>query len=209
MMKSLLAAAAIAVASTGAAQAVTVVNAQTNIANPDVVIGFDEVSVPFLGNVTNQFASFGVEFSGLVHFPFSVSPRANTSGAVLIDTGQVNATISFTQAVSDATFALTSTGGTATFTASLNGSVVETFTASLVNTSLSAINPNRVGNVFGFTDIEFDQISFTTVGTALTTLDNLSFNVSQVPLPASMPLMLSGFGLLVAVRRRRRNGAAV
>lgn len=203
MLKSILFAAATAVAATSTAQAVTVSNAPSNLVGADRVIEFDEFTVASGVEVSNEFTSLGAEFTGLLQAASGFSPRANTSGALLFRFGAIAATISFNDAVTDATFALSSNAGSATFTSFLNGLVVESFTASIANTALPLSNSARVDNVFGFTGSLFDQISIATGGSSGASLDNLSFNIAPVPLPASLPLLLAGAGGLWLLRRRK------
>lgn len=206
MLKTLLSIAAIATIAATSIQAATVANGQANIVGADQIIGFDEFDVANGVEVTDEFASLGATFSGLFQSDSGFSPRANTSGALLFRFSTIGATITFNNSVSDATFALSSNAGTGTFTSFLNGTQVETFSASLVNTALPESNVNRVGNIFGFTGSLFDQITFTTAGSSGASFDNLAFNVAPVPLPASLPLLLAGAGAMFAVRRRKSKG---
>jgi len=205
MLKPVLLAAAVAAITTVSAQAATVINGQANLSNPAVAVGFDEFPVAPGVEVSNEFASLGVTFSGLLHATGGFSPRANTSGALLFGLGPINASISFDSVINDATFALSSNAGDVTVTSLRNGSVVETFTASLANTTASNGSGVRLGNVFGFTGSAFDQITFSTSGSAEASFDNLAFNAmpTPVPTPASLPLLLVAAGGLVALRRRK------
>lgn len=181
------------------AQAATVVNSQANLANPEFVIGFDEVALSNGTDVTDQYAAFGATFSGL-KFDDGFAPRPNTNGALLFNFPVKDASVTFAAAVSDATFAFSSNQGQGMFTSLLNGVVVESFTASIAGTASPG---NTVGNVFGFTGSLFDEIRFTTTGSTGASFDNLSFNSAPpVPLPASLPLALAAFGGLLALRRR-------
>jgi hypothetical protein len=202
MFKSFLLCASVLAFTSTAATAATVANAQSNLAGAQVVIGFDEVAVASGAAVTDQFAAFGATFSGL-NYSAGFAPRPNTSGALLFRFPITNAGIVFNAAVSDATFALSSNQGRAKFTSFLNGIEVESFSASIAGTAAPG---NAVGNVFGFTGSLFDEIRFTTSGSTGASFDNLSFNAAQVaavPVPASLPLLLAGAGVLAALRRRK------
>lgn len=202
MQKFTIWAACAIMGATAPAAAAVVSNAQSNLANPEFVIGFDEVSVASNALVTDQFTDFGAEFEGL-KFSNGFSGRPNTDGALLFDFPIRDAVISFNFAVSDATFALSSNNGTASFESFLNGALVERFTANITGT---AAPNNTVGNVFGFSSSLFDEIRFTTSGSSGASFDNLSFNSapSVVPLPASLPLLLAGFGIFGVLRRWKR-----
>lgn len=90
--------------------------------------------------------------------------------------------------------------GTSTFTALLNGSVVESFSASTDTTSAD--------NFFGFTGITFDEIRIDAGGNDVMALDNLQLGTTSVPEPTSMALLglasISGIGLRLSQRRRAK-----
>lgn len=202
MFKNFLLCASVLAFTATSATAATVANAQVNLQDAQSVICFDEEAVASGAAVTDQFAAFGASFSGL-NYSTGFAPRPNTSGALLFRFPIVDAAVLFSSAVRDATFALSSNRGRATFTSFLNGIEVESFSASIAGTAAPG---NTVGNVFGFTGSLFDEIRFTTSGSTGASFDNLSFNAAQVapvPVPASLPLLLAGAGALAALRRRK------
>ncbi|MEO0380243.1 MAG: hypothetical protein AAF252_08215 [Pseudomonadota bacterium] len=196
----------------GALHAATVSNAASGLSNPDTLVTFDEVPLAQNTPVSNQYEGFGLTVSpGLqvhrLHFPL-----LNLSGRNLSNYSPIVRTFSlfFAEEVQDATFSMITHTGTSTFTAKLQGAVVETFAA-----------PTRLltsVNFFGFTDIRFDEIEVTAGGfNGAMILDNVAFNVAEpivtnvpsatplpVPVPGSLPVMVGGmiaFGLLRARRR--------
>ena len=92
------------------------------------------------------------------------------------------------------------TGGLVEFTLTtfLDGMLVDTF--------LTDVAPNG-GSFFGFNSIGlFDSVNISGDG-MFEVVDNVSAGVSGaavVPLPASLPLLLAGFGALGVMRRRRK-----
>jgi hypothetical protein len=107
-------------------------------------------------------------------------------------------TISFDNVQSGAAFAFVANDGSATFSAYLGGSLVESFTSpTLLATG---------GQFYGFDGISFDSIVIdaATVNNAFL-IDNLqSKNASAVPLPGSIALLLAG-AIGVTCSRRRAN----
>ncbi len=193
------------------ASAATIISAATGIADADRVIGFDEVAVANGGAVTNQYAGLGVSFTPQLVYLNSVSPRAGFAGPALVNfqRGQTGGfdifdpfSIIFTSAVEAASFAFTRQGSTK-FEAFLNGSLVESFTATTFLNST---------NFFGFSGSLFDEIRLTAeVGSRFAALDTLAIKDAQTrvavtPLPASAWMLLAAILALLAVRgwRRRR-----
>ena len=97
-------------------------------------------------------------------------------------------------------------------TGSLNG----TFTLSgYLGTGLIATNTVQLGQINSWSTIavagQFDRVVYSGAGTGYHPfgVDNLQFNTSVVPEPASWAMLIAGLGVIgVAQRRRRTNGAA-
>lgn len=199
VVKTLAAATFMAISVTSGAQAVTVINATSGLAAPDRLVTFDEVPVADNTAVTTQYASEGVTFSAGVRLETAAFGFANMSGRKLANFFPVTNSFSifFASDVTDATLAFATFPGTSTFTALLDGTVVESFSAS---TGLFGTQ-----NVFGFTDILFDEIAITSGGfSGVAVFDTVAFNVSQVPVPASLPLMFGGLAVFASIRARRK-----
>ncbi len=190
------------------AQATPIVGAGSGLASSDQTLTFSEAGA--IGEstaITNQFAAFGVNFSGGWDFqpdrfdPELVNP--NMSGDSLnnfisfASGGNTPLFIEFTVQQNAATFAMVSNFGTSTFTALLGGaggSIIESFSAQLNGSS---------NNFFGFQDIVFDTIRIDVGGRFNALLiDNLQSAVA-VPEPATLGLL--GLGLAgIGVARRKR-----
>ena len=184
------------VATTTGVSAATLDSAASGIAAPTTTITFNEVALATGDSVTNQFAGFGVTFTPGVSYFSSVSPRPNFSGAAAIDFFGAPVSIKFGQAVTDMSAAMTANFGGATFTTFLNGVQVEEFTSSL---DLSA------NNFYGFTGSLFDEVALTPTGSTSVAIDNLSFTVAPVPVPASLPLLAAGLlGIGIMARRHQK-----
>ncbi|MBA4065968.1 MAG: hypothetical protein C0501_20065 [Isosphaera sp.] len=187
----------------------------TGIASPAATITFSEVDLPTDTPLTDQFAAFGVTFSNLLYnpqplilIPNQTAPNAGNFPSTFGPAIGNPITIVFTTNQTAAAFSLATNTGTTTFTALLDGSVVETATAPTVFLSAN--------NFFGFTGITFDEIQVTPGGNGnVGLIDNIQ--LSQAPPPAAAPvtapepaaLTLLGIGAagLVGRLRRRRTVA--
>ncbi|MBT4740951.1 MAG: PEP-CTERM sorting domain-containing protein, partial [Rhodospirillaceae bacterium] len=103
--------------------------------------------------------------------------------------------IQFDNDVGSAGFFFRTNATTTTFTALLDGVLVESFAAStnLTNTS----------NFYGFTDIIFDEIQIS-VASGGYNLDHFQFNEVHIPEPGSLAVFGLGLVGLGALRRRRK-----
>ena len=124
----------------------------SGIASPATTVTFSEVAVVNGTVVTNQFSSLGVTFGSLSATEglyFSASAGSPGAGLQNFFPDSYNPfVISFDTVVSEAAFEMVTNGTTDTFTALLNGVVVET--ASTVT--------GAAFSFYGFTGIVFDEI---------------------------------------------------
>lgn len=173
-------------------------SSSTGLASPDQLIAFDEVGGLTGGDVvTNQFAGLGVTFSPNLFFITQFSPRDNFTTPALANFGSAPIdpfSILFENDVTDASFAFSSNQGTAVFTALLNGVIQETFASS--DASFPPL-------YYGFTGIVFDEIRVDVNGNSFALIDNLAYNIAEIPLPAALPLFLAGIAGLGFARRKR------
>ncbi|MBP0017935.1 MAG: PEP-CTERM sorting domain-containing protein [Cyanobacteria bacterium SBLK] len=162
-------------------------NNSTGLIDPAQTITFNEIELPNNTSVIDQYSSLGVEFSPNLVFETSSSPSPNITANQLKNFPPVTNpfSIHFTDKVSSAAFAFAPPPSTSTFTALLDGSVVESFS--------SPTHPFNSNNFFGFTDIVFDEIRID-IGEPVNSmrLDNIQFTVASTPEPSSI------LGLLVA-----------
>lgn len=192
------------------ASAATISGASSGLVGADFEIGFGEVATT--GPITTQYSDLGLSFTpGLTRFDNNPN-RPNFTSPYLANFGGANPfSMLFNNAVSDASFAMTSNGGISTsFTALLNGVVVETFTTAVSQPPVNG-NPRDPNNFYGFTGILFDEINLS-VGangnSSIVALDKVAFNIAPVPLPASLTMLFTGLGGFALMHRRRRAASA-
>lgn len=178
------------------AHAVPVSGAGAGIAAPTTTLTFAEVALGNSTALTNQFAAYGVSFSGLFYTPCTncvqIPVRPDAGNFANSNTGAYNAgfDILFANDVSGASFSFASNGGTFGFQAFNNGVLVDSFLG----------NGSVWGN-YGFDGLVFDKIHVSTPSAML--LDNLSFR-SDVPEPAALALFGLGLFGFAAARRRKQ-----
>ena len=171
-----------------------------------------EFNSPILPNSTPVSAlngvTFGNAYSGSAFFsgsPFATGAIYNVPPALSnIAFGAIS--IEFPMALMGAAFNLATDVGATTFSAYLNGSLVETFN--------SATDFSKSSSFYGFEGFEFDRIEVRTVleGTtgqiAFTGIDNLQFAsvpaaAVLAPEPSTAAMIFGGVIALFAYRRRR------
>ena len=192
MKKGLLASAMLLAA---AASHATSVQNTTGLAGATNTITFSEVPLAQGATVTNQYAADGASFASFAVFRDQDGFFATDYIGNFGSQGTANPfEIVFTHQVTGAAFEYISNPGTAVFEALLNGSVVDTFSAS---TSYTATN-----NFYGFDGLAFDTIRVTSPSNGAMEIDNLEFRTA-VPEPTSIVLMALGLAA-VALRARRK-----
>ncbi len=176
------------------AQAASVISATVGLSGADTQLNFGEVAIANNTAVTTQFLGSGVTFSNGIRYNPQTTNFANISGDRLGNFSPVSANFSmfFVDDVADATFSMVTNPTNTTFTALLNGVIVESFNTATTFSSAS--------NFYGFTGIVFDQITVSVGGNSgAMLLDNLAFNAAPPPPPAVVPLPASGMMLLFAL----------
>jgi hypothetical protein len=158
--------------------------------------------------VTNQYESYGVRFSPSLFYNTQpiFFPTASLANFDFLGGLSNPASILFSQDQTAAAFALQTNPGTTTFTALLDGVVVESFTAA---STLSALpDVSQASNFYGFSNIVFDEIRILS-NTTFFQIDNLQFAALAVPEPSELALFITAMALALgaALRRRRAQQA--
>jgi hypothetical protein len=183
-------------------QATPIIN-NIGLTSPAATITFDNPVYATGTPITDQYAGQGVTFvPGLFYNVQPVFfPTPSLANFDLL--GDVNnpVTINFLQDQTGAAFAMQTNAGDSTFTALLNGTVVESFSAP---TELSILpDLTNASNFYGFTGITFNQIEILS-GTTFFQIDNLQLSASSVPEPSSFVMGSLGGLLCVAYGWSRR-----
>jgi hypothetical protein len=172
-------------------------NNSSGLVNPAQTITFDEVPLAPEDLVTTQFQTFGVTFTNAWANPDPLpypNITGNRIGNFLPAQHPFTLVMNFEDTVGGIGFSMVTATGVTTFTALLNGVVVETATAPTSNS-----NPT---NFYGFQNIAFNEVSLSVDAGALM-IDNLQ--TAPVPEPGTWVLMLCGTLSVsrLAVRRKR------
>jgi hypothetical protein len=168
------------------AQAAPVINQATGLSAPDTLIDFGMGLFPTGTDIANNFASDGVTFGSTYEYldvgDFGPSVAF---GSLMNDNNNSSlnqpGVILFVTDVSAAVFSWRTLSDTTTFSAFLDGSLVESFTAVSNDDT-----PAASGKFYGFTDIVFDEIRLSILPSSgaspafAFTLDNLQYNVASV-----------------------------
>lgn len=192
---------ALLAATAGQVQAGIITN-NVGISSPGQVITFDEFTFATGTPITNQFSSLGASFSPNMYY--NVQPVFFPTASLASFSPATNVSVFFNQNVTAAAVALQSNTEATTFTAKLNGSVVESFTTTTTLSVLPSLT--HASDFYGFEGIVFDELRIENAS-QLFQIDNLQFaNSAAVPEPSSLAMF--GIGACVAgvgdARRRRR-----
>jgi len=181
------------------AHAVPIIGDSVGLVASESTVTFSEAPTTDNQVLTNEFAALGVTLENFgidKNDQFGIVSGGSTGfagdylvwGASSFPTA-TPLTISFTGQVTDAAFATVDAGHTFTFSAFLDGGLVESF-----NTAVAS----KPGSGFmGFTGILFDSIVITPdAGSNVLAIDTLLFNTQQeAPIPPTPALI--GIGLIV------------
>ena len=181
------------------AEAAPIIN-NFGLLSPDATVTFSEHALADNTLVTNQFADVGVTLSPGAY----VNPQAGFLSPDYLGNFTFNNdptydpfSILFTNDVTGAAVEVVTNPGTTTFTALLNGSVVESFAAATSSTA---------GAYYGFTGVVFDELRIDPNNT-FALIDNVEFDTTATPVPEPASLLLLGSGIAgiaAKVRKRRK-----
>ncbi len=170
------------------ARAAVISQASQFLNNAGTTLNFTEVVLAMNTSVTNQYAAYGVNFTSAYYSPATGYPNmgsANIGNFIQYVPYSPNFAIYFTQNQVAADFAMASQSGTATITALLNGTTVETFSA--------PSGQSATADIYGFTGITFNEIavSMSSSDHALL-LSQLQYNVvlPEPGLPCTVAFLL-------------------
>ena len=189
----------------------------TTLAAPDHTVTFNEVVLAQNTAVTNQFAAYGVTFSG-VFYDGNPTPLPLPSGEYVggfsghavsnfISFGSGGGTVNpfsifFSADIDEFAFLVVANTSLTTFRLLNDGVEVESH--SLITTG----SFNQISHAIGFTGVTFDQIEMTS-GSPTLRFDTLQFSTATtdsdpIPEPSSGLLLAAGLIGWGGFRRRRR-----
>lgn len=177
-----------------------VMHTGSGLASADVTLSFDEVVLPTGSALTDQYAAFGVTFSGAFYNPqtFDIAPAitGNQIGNFAFPGSPTIVSpwsILFASDVSAAAFGIATNTGSTLVEALLDGTVVG---------SASATTGASGTDFFQLMGLTFDQIRLSGSPDPGMLVDNLQF--SAVPEPGALVLLALGLAGLVVSRRRKQ-----
>ena len=175
----------------------------TGLTSPGHLLNFSEVLIPKDTQLTNQFNSYGVNFTGAIYDPYAKGSPSMTGLPHISGDAFSNfipnvpasslTTITFSTDVQSAVFSLISQPGTTQITSYLNNVQVE---SAIFSTNLSSTN-----NFLGFTNSDFNSLTITVASSDRAFIaDNLQFSAKGIN-PAAVPELSTslGFGSLLAL----------
>jgi hypothetical protein len=186
-------------------EAASIING-TGLDNPTQTITFEEIDLPIGTEITTQYSGLGVTFSNLfLSTPvrrrpvnFNLHHRILSNFDATISGPFSPFSINFLQEQTAVEFTLLTNTGISTFTALLNGVVVETFDARTI----------LDGRRYGFSGILFDEIQVNPGGSnTAASIDNLQLSPltsTSVPETSSVLGLLSMGALSIGFCHKRR-----
>ena len=190
------------------AKATQISNADLGLTSPGTLIDFGVNAFALSTPITNQFIGSGVTFAGNFNYQNTGTNVPSLAGGHLngVTSSSSPNSILFSANVTDALFSFRTNTGTTTFSAFLDELLI---TNGSFSAGTNADLPAASGKFYGFTGLLFNKITFdVSSNNDAFNLDNLQFNnaVAVIPLPAALPLFLTGLAGLGLMRRRRRQG---
>ncbi len=156
------------------------------LTSPTKTITFDEIVFTQGTQISTQYASYGVTFtSGMIYDSQSTASFPGITGHYLGNGSNPTFSIYFSANQTAAAVGLATNPATTTFTALLNGAVVETF-------SIATTFDNASLGFYGFTGITFNELKVS-VSSGAALFDNIEMGVAA-PVPEPCTLLLLVFG---------------
>ena len=183
-----------------------IIRQATGLASPDAIVDFGESLYSSGTIITNEFASQGVTFGPDYAYRDGLSFHPALTRGYLQNTtsGNQPGSIFFSTDVTSAAFSYTSNIANTTFSAFLDGVLVESFTAPTEGTTTAGGS----GLYHGFEGIVFDEIRMELdIANTLMSVDNLQY--VAVPEPGTALLFGLGLGFMARTTRRRHRGREI